>query len=147
MYHRKNISHIGSNGTLLYIDEHEKNMYGAVDSGSETEIGVGHDPCHMDYFSSALRNSFVFKECSSGGYGQDDLVTDIGTSLWHGNGLFIDTSNQTIDIVSSGFGISFSRNGSPRARWCKIRAALKWKSVRRDVAAKRMAEYESYFNF
>ena len=122
-------------------------MYGAVDSGSETEIGVGHDPCHMDYFSSALRNSFVCKEFSSGGYGQDDLVTDIGTSLWHGNGLFIDTSNQTIDIVSSDFGISFSRNGSPRARWCKIRAALKWKSVRRDVAAKRMAEYDSYFNF
>ncbi|RVW97890.1 Calmodulin-binding protein 60 D [Vitis vinifera] len=32
-----------------------------------------------------------------------------------------------------------SRKGKPRARWCKIRAALKWGiSVRRDVAAKRM---------
>ncbi|PWA64982.1 cam-binding protein 60-like G [Artemisia annua] len=137
----------GVNIPLLQQDEHETNMYGVVDSGSETEIGVGNDPGSIDYFSSALRNSFVFKECSSGGYGQDDLVADIGTSLWHGNELFIDTSNRTIDFVSSDFGISFSRNGSPRARWCKIRAALKWKSVRRDVAAKRMAEYESYFNF
>ncbi|GJY63433.1 cam-binding protein 60-like protein G [Tanacetum coccineum] len=137
----------GVNIPLLQQDEHETHMYGVADSGSETEIGVGHDPCSMDYFSSALRNCFVFKEFSSGGYGQDDLVANIGTSLWHGNELFIDTSNQTIDIVSSDFGISFSGNGSPRARWCKIRAALKWGSVRRDVAAKKMAEYDSYFNF
>ncbi|GJU00558.1 hypothetical protein Tco_1110896 [Tanacetum coccineum] len=109
-------------------NEHEPHIYGVVDSGSETEIGVGHHPSSMDHFSSVLRNSFVFQEFNSGGYGQDDLV-DIGTSLWHGNGLFTDTSNQTIYIVSSDFGISFSRNGSPRARWCNIRVALKWGSV------------------
>nr|GEX30682.1 cam-binding protein 60-like G [Tanacetum cinerariifolium] len=107
-------------------NEHETHIYGVVDSSSKTEIGVGDDPSSMDYFSSALRNNFVFKEFSSGGYGQDDLVGDIGTSIWHGNGLFIDTSNQTIYIVSSDFGISFSRNRSHRARWCNIRVALKW---------------------
>ncbi|KAI7738759.1 hypothetical protein M8C21_033914 [Ambrosia artemisiifolia] len=75
----------------------------------------------------------------------DDWQT--GTSLWQGNELFIDPSNQTIDIFSSDFGICFSSNGSPRARWCKIRAALKWGSVRRDVAAKKMADPFSYLDF
>nr|GEV70868.1 calmodulin-binding protein [Tanacetum cinerariifolium] len=133
----------GVNIPLLQQDEHETHMHGVADSGSETEIGVGYDPSSMDYFSSALRNSFVFKEFSSGNYDQDDLVADIGTSLWHGNGLFIDTSNRTIDIVSSDFGISFSRNRSPRARWCKIRAALKWGSVRRDDVESSKEQWDS----
>lgn len=51
---------------------------------------------------------------------------------------------QSVDIFSSDFGICFSSN---RARWCKIRAALKWGSVRRDVAAKKMADSFSYLDF
>ncbi|XP_035833300.1 protein SAR DEFICIENT 1 isoform X2 [Helianthus annuus] len=91
------------------------------------------DPYSMQYFSPALRNSFIIKEFGV----QDNIDSQI---LWQGNNLLIDPSNQHIDVVSSDFGICFSRNGSPRARWCKIRAALKWGSVRRDVAAKKMAE-------
>ncbi|XP_076928022.1 calmodulin-binding protein 60 B-like, partial [Bidens hawaiensis] len=54
---------------------------------------------------------------------------------------------QSIDIFSSDFGICFSSKGSPRARWCKIRPALKWGSVRRDVAAKKMTDSFSYLDF
>lgn len=91
---------------------------------------------NMQYYSPALRNSFIIKE-------YNNLQNDINDQvLWQGNELFIDPSNQQIDV-----GICFSRNGSPRARWCKIRAALKWGSVRRDVAAKKIAEVDSYIDF
>lgn len=114
-------------------------MYGVVDSTSSEMEEV--NPCSMDYFSPTVRNSFIYKEFGNG----QDLAA--GTSLWQGNDLFIDPCNQTIDIVSSDFGICFSRNGSPRERWCKIRAALKWCSVRRVVTAKRMAHLHSYLDF
>ncbi|KAM0013952.1 putative CALMODULIN-BINDING PROTEIN60 [Helianthus debilis subsp. tardiflorus] len=95
----------------------------------KSEVGM-HDMYYEDLAAAAAVNI-------------DDWHT--GTSLWQGNELFIDPSNQTIDIFSSDFGICFSSNGSPRARWCKIRAALKWGSVRRDVASKKMAD--SYLDF
>ncbi|KAI7726867.1 hypothetical protein M8C21_004461 [Ambrosia artemisiifolia] len=100
------------------------------------------DPCSMEYYSPALRISFRIEE-----FGIQDTAAVDSQFLWQGNELFIDPSNQHIDVVSSDFGICFTRNGSPRARWCKIRAALKWGSMRRDVAAKKMAELHSYFDF
>lgn len=103
-------------------------MYGVVGSTSSEE----------EYFSPNLRNSFKTKEFMNGGYGDDFNFQ----SLWQGDELYFDPNNQSIDI-----GICFSRNGSPRARWCKIRAALKWGSVRRDVAAKKMARLPSYLDF
>lgn len=123
---------------VLNQDELEMHMDGVVGStSSEEEVGVGHDSSSsMEYFSPNLRNSFKTKEFINGGYGDDFNFQ----SLWQGDDeLYIDPNNQTIDI-----GICFSRNGSPRARWCKIRAALKWGSVRRDVAAKKMARLPSY---
>ncbi|XP_076950821.1 calmodulin-binding protein 60 B-like [Bidens hawaiensis] len=74
----------------------------------------------------------------NGGYDQDLAAVS-----------FDDLQSMSIDIFSSDFGICFSSNGSPRAlaRWCKIRAALKWGSVRRDVAAKKMADSFSYLDF
>ncbi|XP_023731135.1 calmodulin-binding protein 60 B isoform X2 [Lactuca sativa] len=114
---------------LLHQDEVEMHMYGVVGSTSSEE----------EYFSPNLRNSFKTKEfMNGGGYGDDFNFQ----SLWQGDELYFDPNNQSIDI-----GICFSRNGSPRARWCKIRAALKWGSVRRDVAAKKMARLPSYLDF
>nr|XP_043607441.1 protein SAR DEFICIENT 1-like [Erigeron canadensis] len=131
------LGHQGLNIPLLQQD------YGMVDSSYRTQVCVSQDPYSVKCFSPALRNSFIIKEFGNGAYDQD-LATNFdyqnGTSLWHGNELFIDPSNQTIDIVTSDYGIYFSGSGSPRARWCKIRAALKWGSVRRDVAAKRLAQ-------
>ncbi|KVI01752.1 Calmodulin binding protein-like protein [Cynara cardunculus var. scolymus] len=99
--------------------------------------GVGtvqpdHDPPSIRYFSSpGLKNSFIMREFNTE---EEDIGIEFGASLWEG---YEDPNNhQTLD-----FGICF---GSPRARWCKIRAAVKWGSVRRDVAAKRTAELHSY---
>ncbi|GMP40028.1 hypothetical protein CsSME_00010638 [Camellia sinensis var. sinensis] len=62
---------------------------------------------------------------------------------WHGNGLFFAPNNETVGILSSNFDIHISRNGKPKARWCMIRAAMKWGiSVRRDVEAKK---WQSFF--
>lgn len=124
---------------VLHQDEVKMHMHGVVTHGStstssEEEVGVGPDSYSAEYFSPNLRNSFKTEE-----FINDDFNFQ---SLWQGDELYINPSNQTIDI-----GICFSRNGSPRARWCKIRAALKWGSVRRDVAAKRMARLSAYHNF
>lgn len=124
---------------VMHQDELEMQMNGMIGStSSEEEVNVGHDSCSMEYFSPNLRNSFKTKEFINGGYGDDFNFQ----SLWQGDELYIDPNNQSIDI-----GICFSRNGSPRARWCKIRAALKWGSVRRGVAAKKMARLPSYLDF
>ncbi|GJX75037.1 cam-binding protein 60-like protein G [Tanacetum coccineum] len=122
---------------LVNIDEPDMKMYGDVDSSSEMEILMG-------YFSP------IIEELSNETYGDRDLADidfQAGTSLWQGNNLVIDPSNQTVNIFSSDFGICTSSNGSPRGRWCKIRAAFKWGLVRRDVAAKKRAQWHSYLNF
>lgn len=55
------------------------------------------------------------------------------TTFGQGNSFLCSSSNEEV-------GIRISRRGKQKARWCKIRAALKWGiSVRRYVAARRMA--------
>ena len=123
--------------TVLHTVEPDMEMYGVVGSSSEMEIPMG-------YFSP------IIEELSNETYGDQDFPDidfQTGTSLWQGNELVIDPSNQTVNIGSSDFGICTSSNGSPRGRWCKIRAAFKWGLVRRDVAAKKMAQWHSYLNF
>ncbi|XP_074311723.1 calmodulin-binding protein 60 B-like [Silene latifolia] len=39
------------------------------------------------------------------------------------------------------YGVNVSGNGSPRARWCKLRAAVMWKIVRRNAAARRKGKF------
>ncbi|XP_076927507.1 calmodulin-binding protein 60 B-like [Bidens hawaiensis] len=104
-------------------------------TSDDLEMQVYDGNNNLQYYSPALRNSFIIKE-------YNNLQNVNSQILWQGNELFIDPSNQQIDV-----GICFSRNRSPRARWCKIRAALKWGSVRRDMAAKKIAEVDSYIDF
>uniref|UniRef100_A0A2P2J0T9 Uncharacterized protein n=1 Tax=Rhizophora mucronata TaxID=61149 RepID=A0A2P2J0T9_RHIMU len=62
-------------------------------------------------------------------------------STWgQGNALFLPSGNEgESGIISSvpSFDVYMPRIGSPRGRWCKLRAALWWDSIRRDVAAKK----------
>ncbi|KAF5454160.1 hypothetical protein F2P56_023843 [Juglans regia] len=62
-----------------------------------------------------------------------------GTPWMQGNDLFIFPSNQADfdNFTLSNSGVPISRAG--KAAWCKIRAAVKWRKVWRDVAAKRLA--------
>ncbi|XP_057778793.1 calmodulin-binding protein 60 B-like [Salvia miltiorrhiza] len=65
----------------------------------------------------------------------DDLVVD---DAWQGNGLFIDPG---IGIISS----DSARSGSPKTRWCKVLAVVKWRIlVRRNVAARKCKRFYSY---
>ncbi|KAI3509258.1 hypothetical protein L1887_24411 [Cichorium endivia] len=118
----------------------------AVNNNIQSEVHSS-----MQLFSPALRNSFILRDFSSefsnGPYGEGcssgpstlsgqtavDYDFQFGASLWPGIGLRDAPFNQTL-----------RRNGSPRGRWCKIRAAVKWVSVMRDVNAKRMAELYQY---
>ncbi|XP_071726983.1 calmodulin-binding protein 60 B-like [Rutidosis leptorrhynchoides] len=128
---------LGVNIPILHQDDVEMPMYGLDESSSDMELGVIPNSCSTDYFSTGLRNSFITAKTD---------FFQVGTPLWPENDLFMDPSNQSVDIFSSDFGICFSSNGSPRARWCKIRAALKWGSVRRNVAAKRTASFHGFSN-
>lgn len=134
-------------------------MYG-VNNSSQSDVYIA-PGSSMQFFSPALRNSFKFKDFSNGPYGEGcsshpdmlagrvaaDFDYQIGPSLWQGNEQCGAPFNQTVNTVSSNLGIRFSRNGSPRGRWCKIRAAVKWVSVMRDVTAKRMETFYPYIDF
>lgn len=65
------------------------------------------------------------------------------SSAWTpGNGLFIGSLGEAEVGIFSSFpdiGVHIRKSARPKAGWCKIRAAVKWGSVRRDVAARRMA--------
>lgn len=65
------------------------------------------------------------------------------SSAWTpGNGLFIGSLGEAEVGIFSSFpdiGLHIRKSARPKAGWCKIRAAVKWGSVRRDVAARRMA--------
>lgn len=65
------------------------------------------------------------------------------SSVWTpGNGLFINSLGEAEVGIFSSFpdiGGHIRKSVKPKAGWCKIRAAVKWGSVRRDVAARRMA--------
>lgn len=62
-------------------------------------------------------------------------------AIWEqSNGIFFAPSSD------SNFGVHISRIGKPKAAWCKIRAAVILESVRRDLAARRMASRPFYIN-
>ncbi|KAH9755449.1 hypothetical protein KPL71_015788 [Citrus sinensis] len=62
-------------------------------------------------------------------------------AIWEqSNGIFFAPSSD------SNFGVHISRIGKPKAAWCKIRAAVILESVRRDLAARKMASRPFYIN-
>ncbi|CAK9139889.1 unnamed protein product [Ilex paraguariensis] len=130
-----------------------------VEDANELEVSMAQSSHQMQMFTSTMRNSFTMRDflcgpdgggCSWGTSGSmgpvvftghvaaDDNIQDETT--WQGNGLFQAPYNKAADIVSTDFGIHIPRSGTPKARWCKLRAAITWGIlVRRDVTAKRMA--------
>ena len=102
--------------------------------------------------NSPVREEYYFSGLSNAGYGwstSGSELPDFPTSLlppittWEQeNGIFFASSNQAdvgiFPFRNSSFVI---RTRNPKASWCKIRAAVKWGSVRRGVAARRMQGY------
>ncbi|KAL8188853.1 hypothetical protein R6Q57_029608 [Mikania cordata] len=58
-------------------------------------------------------------------------------------------NNQSMDFVTSDFDMYLSSNGSssPRGRWCKIRAAIMWVSVWKDIVARRTMPFDLFSNY
>lgn len=95
---------------------------------------------------------------SNGGYGWPPSVSevqDFTSGLLAGNGIapiitwepesgfFLAPGNEA-DVGNSLFpnsGVHILSTRKPKASWCKIRAAIKWGSVRRGVAARKMQGY------
>lgn len=109
-----------------------------------------------------LMNSSVMEEylpgLSNAGYGWSTSVSevqDLTNGLLAGNGiapfitwgpqngLFLAPGNEA-DVENSLFpnsGVHILSTRKPKASWCKIRAAVKWGSVRRGVVARRTQGY------
>ncbi|XP_071696847.1 calmodulin-binding protein 60 B-like isoform X2 [Rutidosis leptorrhynchoides] len=114
----------------------------------------------MQMYSPDLRNNYMLRDFGNGPYGEGstsgpsmlsgqvaaDFDFQHRPSIWEGNEVCSGRCNQLVNMVSSDFNIRYSRNGSPRGRWCKIRAAVKWVLVMRDVAERRMANLYPYLN-
>uniref|UniRef100_A0A5B7AKZ3 Calmodulin-binding protein 60 D n=1 Tax=Davidia involucrata TaxID=16924 RepID=A0A5B7AKZ3_DAVIN len=126
-----------------------------VEDSSQLEVHLAQSFLPTHIFTPTLRNSFVLRNSFSGHYSAGNCWTPSGSlgPLVQAGHLAADDASQVetsswlpsneaeFGIASSfpNFGIHLSKNGKPKAGWCKIRAALKWGiSVRRDVAAKRM---------
>lgn len=96
------------------------------------------------HFGSCSEEYSAGPSVSLGSVSPWDLVAErssyVNISKWQEEGFFLPTTNRSVDVVSSNLGFQFLKNGKPRARWCKLRAVIKWGiSVRRVVAAKRLA--------
>ncbi|KAM7469941.1 hypothetical protein LguiA_008124 [Lonicera macranthoides] len=131
-----------------------------IDDSAPLGLSMAQNSHSMQAFSPTLRNSFIMRDFCYDTYAGGEYssapseslesvmvrgnlaVNDsylAETSIWHGNRFSFGRNYQSADIFPSNIGLRLSGSGSPKARWCKIRAAFKWGiSVRRDVAAKRM---------
>ncbi|KAG6750405.1 hypothetical protein POTOM_044897 [Populus tomentosa] len=146
-----------------------------TESSSPLEVS-GAQTTHQEAFPQMFRNSFKFTDFLPLPYTEENswspkgwpVVTteelspeDIsgvqtptwspGNSTWGTGGAFIFTAGDEGDagFFSSlpSFGIHMSRIRPPKARWCKLRAALKMGSFMRDLAARRMLTRPLYVNY
>ncbi|KAG5244736.1 calmodulin-binding protein [Salix suchowensis] len=151
----------------LYNASSSTTSYGYAETGGPLEVSVAQTRHQVEALPQMIRNSFKFKDffplpCdgesswSPNGWpvltstqsSADDMSVvqaptwSPGNSTWGpGNAFIFTASNEgDVDIFSAhpNFGLQMSRIRAPKARWCKIRAALKMGSFMRDVAAKRM---------
>lgn len=146
-----------------------------TESSSPLEVS-GAQTSHQEAFPQMFRNSFKFTDFFPLPYTEENswspkgwpAVTteelspeDIsgvqtptwspGNSTWGPGSAFIFTAGDEGDagFFSSlpSFGIHVSRIRPPKARWCKLRAALKMGSFMRDIAARRMLTRPLYVNY
>ncbi|KAJ6414076.1 hypothetical protein OIU84_006818 [Salix udensis] len=151
----------------LYNASSSTTSYGYAETGGPLEVSVAQTRHQLEALPQMIRNSFKFKDFlplpydgesswSPNGWpvltstqsSADDMSVvqaptwSPGNSTWgQGNAFIFTASNEgDVDIFSAhpNFSLQMSRIRAPKARWCKIRAALKMGSFMRDVAAKRM---------
>ncbi|KAG8363875.1 hypothetical protein BUALT_Bualt19G0068000 [Buddleja alternifolia] len=159
------------NNFQIEQDQHEVQMNNDHQSisppyNSEVEqdncsFELGESSHQMQGFNPAFKNSFEmsdspvgFYNLASGGYMASQLSTDDlpiednfqveSSSAWKGNGFFLGSSNHEIGILSSNSGLVIPRNGRPKARWCMVLAVVKWRILKRNVAAKKMKCFYNY---
>ena len=146
-----------------------------TESSSPLEVS-GAQTSHQEAFPQMFRNSFKFTDFFPLPYTEENSWSpkgwpvatteelspeDIsgvqpstwspGNSTWGAGSAFIFTAGDEGDagFFSSlpSFGIHMSRIRPPKARWCKLRAALKMGSFMRDLAARRMLTRPLYVNY
>ncbi|XP_071736968.1 LOW QUALITY PROTEIN: calmodulin-binding protein 60 B-like [Rutidosis leptorrhynchoides] len=117
------------------------------DDFKSARLGLNIPHLNQDELEMHMFDEDIAAANISSPFKKKNIDLQFGTSVWQENEIFIDPSEQSVDIFSSNYGMFFSSNGSPRARWCKIRAAVKWSSVRRDVAAKKMDPLFSFLDY
>lgn len=136
-----------------YTYDVEQDSGGSYEIGESSHRGQGFDPAYGNsYVMSDSPGGFFMGNFIGTNLSTDDLPVDdnfqVGSlSTWQGNGLFLGSTNHEIGILSSNTGILISRNGSPKTRWCKILAVVKWRIlVRRNIATRKWKQ-SAYYNY
>jgi hypothetical protein len=108
-----------------------------IEETAPLNLSMAHNSHSIQSFSPSLRNSFFLKDFCYDPMVSGNLAVDQSeSSLWGKNRFSFGRNYPSVDLFQSNLGFRLSG----RARWCMIRAAFKWGiSVRRDVAAKKMA--------
>lgn len=125
--------------------------------GNQLEFSVAQNPNSLQVFPQTLRNSFKIRDIFPVSYpgenswsasssrwplGTTSQLTpedsQTQTSTWSPVNTFIFSSDNEgeLGIISSH--PSFGMLEKSKVGWCKLRAAIMWGSVRRDIATKRM---------
>ncbi|KAJ9180318.1 hypothetical protein P3X46_008580 [Hevea brasiliensis] len=127
--------------------------------GNQLECSGAQNPNPLQVFPSTLRNSFKFRDIFSVPYpGENNWSTSLSqwplmtssqptpedisqaqTSTWSpANTFYFSSDNEgELGIISSHPSFCLEKS---KAGWCKLRAAIIWGSVRREVATKRMLQ-------
>ncbi|KAJ6762598.1 hypothetical protein OIU79_023360 [Salix purpurea] len=143
--------------------------YGYDTESSSPLEASGAQTSHQEAFHQMFRNSFKFTDflplpcteenswspkswpVATGEQLSREDIPDVqaptwspGNSAWGTGSAFIfsagDEGDPTFFSSYPSFGVHISHIRPPRARWCKLRAALKMGSFMRDLAARRMSQ-------
>ncbi|XP_062144657.1 calmodulin-binding protein 60 B-like isoform X3 [Alnus glutinosa] len=125
------VTHQDPPETLLHFNP--PSIFDAPESSYQCEASVAQNSHPV-----MLGNSLLMEEFCTGFFNGDFPVFPSGyPATWEqGNDVFFASDVGFIPLPDV-----IIRTGKPKAAWCKIRAFVKWNSVLRDVAARRMFGY------
>ncbi|KAK3198363.1 hypothetical protein Dsin_021778 [Dipteronia sinensis] len=129
--------------------------YGPEDHGQQSHFSVAENTQPIQVFDPMCSRNYSFKWTDLFPPCIEEIIPNLASeimsqapmSTWspvHNNGILYSSVSGDSELGGltplQNFGVHIStRNGKTKAAWCKIRAVLKWRSVGRDLAAKRMA--------
>ncbi|KAK1582429.1 hypothetical protein Q3G72_014853 [Acer saccharum] len=150
------VAHAGSSEIQSGFDHASPSTsynYGPEDHSQQSHFSVAENTQPIQAFDPMCSRNYSFKWTDLFPPCIEEIIPNLASevmsqapmSTWspvHGNGILYTSTGGDSELgflaPLQSFNGQNSKNGKTKAAWCKIRAVLKWKSVKR-MAAKRMA--------